>query len=76
MTYKTTDTHKTPPKTPPTVPQGAIIMWEGVTAPRGWCSVSAVIGGARGAERPADVDSAAEIVRQAVRDTVEHHLVA
>jgi len=60
------------------VPAGSIICIDGLgpSPPKVWSSISAIIGAARHAERPADLHEANETVREAIRDTVEHHLVS
>ena len=60
------------------VPAGSTVCIDalGPSAPRIWKNISAQFAAAKDARHPRDFDEASEIVREAMRDTIEHHLVS
>lgn len=60
------------------VPAGSIIQVDaqGPSAPRIWSSIATIFDSARDAKCPTDSNKSNETVRDAIRDSVKHHLVS
>jgi asparagine synthase (glutamine-hydrolysing) len=60
------------------VPAGSVVEVDGLgpSAPRNWSKVSQIFHDARDAQRPSSLEEAKGMVREAVRDSVVHHLVS